>query len=80
LEAFLGRFHAELEGPAGAAPWRERLEERLHMKGTQARFIAGAADSGRAVEGRLFGLGEGGELLLQTADGIEAFAAGELEG
>jgi BirA family biotin operon repressor/biotin-[acetyl-CoA-carboxylase] ligase len=77
LEAFLERLHADL---AEAGPsWRERLEERLYMKGARARFIAGAADSGRVVEGRLFGLGEAGELLIETAAGIEAFAAGELE-
>jgi BirA family biotin operon repressor/biotin-[acetyl-CoA-carboxylase] ligase len=75
LEAFLGRLHADLEEPAG---WRERLEERLYMKGENAGFAAGAADSGRVVEGRIFGLGEGGELLMRTADGIEAFAAGEV--
>jgi biotin-(acetyl-CoA carboxylase) ligase len=77
LEAFLGRLHAGIEG--SAAPWREQLEERLYLKGSRARFIAGAADAGRAVEGRICGLGEAGELLLQTAAGIEAFAAGELE-
>jgi BirA family biotin operon repressor/biotin-[acetyl-CoA-carboxylase] ligase len=77
LEIFLERFHADIEGPP--LPWRERLEERLYLKGRQVRFIAGAADSGRAVEGLLQGVGGEGELLIQTAEGIEAFVAGELE-
>jgi BirA family biotin operon repressor/biotin-[acetyl-CoA-carboxylase] ligase len=78
LEAFLDRLHADLEAPSDSA-WREQLEERLYMKGQRARFLAGAADSGEVVEGRLYGLGGGGELLIQTERGIEAFAAGELE-
>jgi BirA family biotin operon repressor/biotin-[acetyl-CoA-carboxylase] ligase len=80
LEAFLERLHADLGAPAQAASaWREQLEERLHMRGERARFLAGAADSGKLVEGLLYGLGEEGELLIQTEKGIEAFAAGELE-
>jgi BirA family biotin operon repressor/biotin-[acetyl-CoA-carboxylase] ligase len=78
LEAFLERLHADLESPAAAA-WREQLEGRLYRKGARVRFLAGAADSGRLVEGLLCGLGEGGELLIQTAQGVEALAAGELE-
>jgi BirA family biotin operon repressor/biotin-[acetyl-CoA-carboxylase] ligase len=80
LEAFLERLHADLEAPAKAdSVWREELEERLYMKGERARFLAGAADSGKVVEGLLCGLGAGGELLMRTEQGIEAFAAGELE-
>jgi BirA family biotin operon repressor/biotin-[acetyl-CoA-carboxylase] ligase len=77
LEAFLSRLHAGIEGPA--VPWREQLEERLYLKGSRARFIPGAAGAGRVAEGRICGVGAGGELLLQTEDGVEAFAAGELE-
>ena len=77
LEAFLGRLRADIEGPA--ADWRERLEERLYRKDSRARFIAGPAGAGRAVEGRICGVGEGGELLLRTENGIEAFVTGELE-
>jgi BirA family biotin operon repressor/biotin-[acetyl-CoA-carboxylase] ligase len=78
LEAFLHRLHAELEGPPTSG-WRERLEERLYLKGQQVRFIAGAADSGRIVEGLLCGIGPGGELFIQGQDGMEAFVTGELE-
>jgi BirA family biotin operon repressor/biotin-[acetyl-CoA-carboxylase] ligase len=78
LEIFLERLHADIEGPA-AFPWRERLEERLYLKGREVRFIAGAADAGRVVEGLLSGIGGEGELLIRTAEGIEAFVTGELE-
>jgi BirA family biotin operon repressor/biotin-[acetyl-CoA-carboxylase] ligase len=78
LEAFLECLHADIEGSA-PLPWRERLEERLYLKGREVRFIAGAADAGRAVEGLLHGVGEEGELLIRTAEGIEAFVTGELE-
>lgn len=80
LEAFLSRLHAGMETQAGSPPpWREQLEERLYLKGSRVRFLAGAADAGRVVEGLLGGVGEGGELLIRTADGIEAFVTGELE-
>jgi BirA family biotin operon repressor/biotin-[acetyl-CoA-carboxylase] ligase len=80
LEAFLNRLHAEIEGPsATGGGWRERLEERLYLKGRRVRFIAGAADSGRVVEGLLCGTGPGGELLIQGQSGTEACINGELE-
>jgi BirA family biotin operon repressor/biotin-[acetyl-CoA-carboxylase] ligase len=78
LAAFLAFLHAGVEG-ASPPPWREQLEERLYMKGSPVRFLAGAADAGRAVEGLIAGVGEGGELLLRTEHGIEAFVAGELD-
>jgi BirA family biotin operon repressor/biotin-[acetyl-CoA-carboxylase] ligase len=78
LAAFLAFLHAGVEG-ASPAPWREQLEERLHMKGSPVRFFAGAADAGRAVEGLIAGVGVGGELLLRTEHGIEAFVTGELD-
>jgi BirA family biotin operon repressor/biotin-[acetyl-CoA-carboxylase] ligase len=82
LEAFLSRFHAELEEPAPRnGDWRERLEERLYMKGRRIRFLPGAAGSGKAVEGILRGIGPGGELLIQDRPGTEpeAFVTGELD-
>jgi BirA family biotin operon repressor/biotin-[acetyl-CoA-carboxylase] ligase len=82
LTAFLSCLHADIEAPSRGGsphPWREQLEERLYLKGSRVRFIAGPADAGRAVEGLLCGVGEGGELLLRTDAGIEAFVAGELE-
>ena len=88
LEAFLNRLHAELEGTSPGAIWRERLEERLYMKGRQVRFIPGAADASRVVEGLLCGIGPEGELLIRRGacgldgggrDGAEAFVTGELD-
>ncbi|MDR2738447.1 MAG: biotin--[acetyl-CoA-carboxylase] ligase [Treponema sp.] len=80
LEAFLNRLHAELTSRQNGN-WRERLEERLYMKGRRIRFIPGAAGSGKAVEGILRGIGPGGELLIQSRPGTEseAFVTGELE-
>jgi BirA family biotin operon repressor/biotin-[acetyl-CoA-carboxylase] ligase len=78
LSAFLVFLHAGVEG-ASPPPWREQLEERLHMKGSPVRFLAGAADAGRVVEGLIAGVGAGGELLLRTEHGIEAFVTGELD-
>ncbi|MDR0376987.1 MAG: biotin--[acetyl-CoA-carboxylase] ligase [Spirochaetaceae bacterium] len=78
LERILARLQEEL---ASAGPWRERLEERLYLKGRRVRFIAGGADSGRAVDGVLAGIGAGGELLLIPGGGAapEAWVTGELQ-
>jgi BirA family biotin operon repressor/biotin-[acetyl-CoA-carboxylase] ligase len=78
LSAFLGRLRRDIEG-GSSPPWREQLEERLYLKGSRARFLAGAVDTARVVEGLLCGIGDGGELLIRTADRIEAFVSGELE-
>jgi BirA family biotin operon repressor/biotin-[acetyl-CoA-carboxylase] ligase len=88
LERFLVRFYAELEPPSavppfGTAGWRQRLEERLYMKGRPVRFVPGGPDSGRIVEGILSGIGPRGELLL-TPQGkaeaeAEAYVTGELQ-
>ncbi|MDR0731769.1 MAG: biotin--[acetyl-CoA-carboxylase] ligase [Treponema sp.] len=91
LGLILKRLHAEIEAPAAggkgsvlcvpATAWRERLEERLYMRGEQVRFIAGEADSGRIVEGTLQGIGPGGELLIlpRGGGGERAFVTGELD-
>jgi BirA family biotin operon repressor/biotin-[acetyl-CoA-carboxylase] ligase len=91
LELILGRLRRELEGDgvscgdssprlSGGDTWRQRLEERLYMRGERVRFIAGGADSGRPVEGLLRGAGPAGELLLLLPGGEErAFITGELD-
>jgi BirA family biotin operon repressor/biotin-[acetyl-CoA-carboxylase] ligase len=79
LEKILFHLHNELE-IAPAADWRVSLEKRLYKKGEQVVFAEGGADSGRVLEGRLEGIGSGGELLI-TPDGENtprAFLAGEL--
>jgi BirA family biotin operon repressor/biotin-[acetyl-CoA-carboxylase] ligase len=76
LEKILHRLYNEIE----AADWRERLEARLYKKGEQVRFAGGAAGSGRIVEGRLAGIGPGGELLITSRNETEArpYITGEL--
>jgi BirA family biotin operon repressor/biotin-[acetyl-CoA-carboxylase] ligase len=77
LEKILPRLHGELEA---AVPWKERLEERLFMRGEQVVFVNGAAGSGDLVEGLLCGIGGGGELLLLPRGAAEPrpFVTGEL--
>jgi BirA family biotin operon repressor/biotin-[acetyl-CoA-carboxylase] ligase len=83
LEKILARLHSELwaEGPAGiSSTWHARLEARLFKNGEQVTFIEGAADSGKAVKGRLTGIGPDGELLI-LPDGemqCRSFFTGEL--
>jgi BirA family biotin operon repressor/biotin-[acetyl-CoA-carboxylase] ligase len=93
LEKILLRLFQELEtpgpepepglkpGPDKAASWRHRLGERLYKRGETVRFIAGSADSGRVVEGRLSGVGTEGELLILPEGAAEAlaFITGELD-
>ena len=85
LEMILSRLYSELETPAGASDWRNRLEEKLYMKCKRICFIPGlpeelAGGSSPAVEGILQGIGESGEIRI-TLDAGEtvSFAAGELK-
>ena len=85
LEKILSRLYGELEAPDGKAggassDWRERLEGRLYKKGETVCFIEGAAGSDRVVEGRLAGIGPGGELLIapQGETQPRPFITGEL--
>jgi BirA family biotin operon repressor/biotin-[acetyl-CoA-carboxylase] ligase len=83
LEKILVRLHSELwaEGPVGtSSTWRDRLETRLFKNGEEVAFIEGTADSGKAVKGRLIGIGPDGEFLL-LPDGEtqpRSFFVGEL--
>jgi BirA family biotin operon repressor/biotin-[acetyl-CoA-carboxylase] ligase len=80
LEKILARLYQELEAPE-SGDWLPRLEQRLYLRGQPVRFIAGAAGSGRIVEGRLAGIGKAGELLILPpgADKPLAFITGELD-
>jgi BirA family biotin operon repressor/biotin-[acetyl-CoA-carboxylase] ligase len=86
LELILSRLYREMRAgggdPASPVPsWRERLEERLYMRGQEVRFTPGEADSGRLVEGQIRGIGPGGELLILPNDGgsQRSFITGELD-
>lgn len=86
LESILDHLAEDLAGSgavgtAGAAAWRPEIEERLYRRTERVRFIDGAADSGRAVEGILSGLGPGGELLIRVDGEAEPrpFVTGELD-
>jgi biotin-(acetyl-CoA carboxylase) ligase len=77
LEGILSRLYGEL---AGEDDWKHRLEARLYRRGEAVTFIEGAAGSERAVEGRLAGVGPGGELLIVPSGEARArsFITGEL--
>jgi BirA family biotin operon repressor/biotin-[acetyl-CoA-carboxylase] ligase len=78
LEKILFHLYRELdEGPS----WQGRLEDRLYKKDEVVRFIEGAAESGRIVEGRLTGIGPLGELLIIPQGEKDAlpFITGELD-
>jgi BirA family biotin operon repressor/biotin-[acetyl-CoA-carboxylase] ligase len=80
LEHILARLHAELEPCAASPGWRGRVEQRLYKKGETVCFIDGPAGSAKTVEGRLAGIGGGGELLIIPRGETRArpFITGEL--
>jgi BirA family biotin operon repressor/biotin-[acetyl-CoA-carboxylase] ligase len=80
LEKILVRLHGEFEGDAGGEDWRSRFDRRLFMKDRQVVFMAGGADSGTRVEGRLLGIGPLGEILIAPRGESEGrpFVTGEL--
>jgi BirA family biotin operon repressor/biotin-[acetyl-CoA-carboxylase] ligase len=75
LEKILICLHAELE----STNWRERIEVRLYQKGQQIKFAEGPADSGKIVSGLLVGIGAGGELMIDDAEGVRGFVTGEIK-
>jgi BirA family biotin operon repressor/biotin-[acetyl-CoA-carboxylase] ligase len=79
LEAVLAGLFQELRQDSG--DWRGRLSSILYMAGERVRFLAGAADAGAEVFGRIAGLGGGGELLIlpDGADEPIGFVSGELD-
>jgi BirA family biotin operon repressor/biotin-[acetyl-CoA-carboxylase] ligase len=95
LEGILARLFGEFSLPEkdrGDESWRKRLEARLYLKGRPVRFfpLAGTepAEAGgqprsglEAVEGRLEGIGPGGELLILPEGSREprSFVSGELD-
>ncbi|WP_461247902.1 biotin--[acetyl-CoA-carboxylase] ligase [Treponema sp. R6D11] len=82
LEKILERLYVELEAAqrAEADTWKPRLEQKLYKKGEQVLFVEGAADSGKKISGRLWGIGDGGELLIIPDGETQAspFITGEL--
>ena len=65
LEKILTCFYDELQTCSNVLI--SRIEQKLFKKGELVIFIEGAADSGKTVKGRLAGITEGGELLIETA-------------
>jgi len=78
LELFLARL-AEALTEEG---WPAEVSRRLWLLGRRARFRTGLSDPGapgaRTLEGRVSGVGPGGELILQTACGAVSLSSGEL--
>jgi BirA family biotin operon repressor/biotin-[acetyl-CoA-carboxylase] ligase len=81
LEKILARLWEEIGSGSQnhAESWRRRLEERLYLKGKKVRFTAGGADSGKTVEGLLYGIGPEGELILDIEGKPLPFVSGELD-
>ncbi|MDR0569309.1 MAG: biotin--[acetyl-CoA-carboxylase] ligase family protein [Spirochaetaceae bacterium] len=78
LEMILARLFESL---SRACDWRTRLSERLYMQGKPVRFIPGAPNSPKVVEGILHGIGPSGELLLIPSGNTApvSFTTGELD-
>jgi len=74
LQLILRKFYNELD----SGDWRSRLEQRLYKKGENVSFMEGAAESGNLFKGRLAGIGQGGELLIEGTNETRAFITGEL--
>ncbi|MDR1838700.1 MAG: biotin--[acetyl-CoA-carboxylase] ligase [Treponema sp.] len=81
LEKILARLFDELNTQQNAAGWKARLEQRLYKKDEQVVFVEGEAGSGREMQGRLEGIGDGGELLILAERETQprSFVTGELK-
>jgi BirA family biotin operon repressor/biotin-[acetyl-CoA-carboxylase] ligase len=78
LEKILAELDGELNKESRVCTWRERLEERLYLRGREAVFAPGGRGTEDVVQGVIKGIGDSGELLVQTASGEEKFISGEI--
>jgi BirA family biotin operon repressor/biotin-[acetyl-CoA-carboxylase] ligase len=78
LEEILAELDNELHQESHMAAWRQRLEERLFMRGKEVNFAPGGRGTEDMVRGCIIGIGGGGELVLQTASGEKKFISGEI--
>jgi BirA family biotin operon repressor/biotin-[acetyl-CoA-carboxylase] ligase len=103
LEKILGKLFRELDSSEAFPPsmdgsmtdWRQRLDEKLYMKGQSVSFVPGPApkapdgsgnsgpgtESPCLVNGVLEGIGENGEIRIAPPDGgnVLSFITGELK-
>ncbi|MDA3810173.1 MAG: biotin--[acetyl-CoA-carboxylase] ligase [Spirochaetaceae bacterium] len=60
--------------------WRENLETFLYKKEEMVEVLIGQAGKGISIIGKILGIGENGQLLLEQNDGIvKEIYAGEIE-
>ena len=78
LESILSGLHKYLS-PEMDTQWKPLLESKLFRKGETVLFVPGQAGAGDQVEGILEGIGDDGELLIRTDQGIRSFITGELK-
>lgn len=75
-------FLAELSSSLADPLWNRRLSALLWNRDEQIRFITGDPEKGETVTGRVAGIGETGELLIDTgtaeAPDIRPFWSGEI--
>lgn len=75
LEALLHEMKYSLSDPE----WKEKGEKSLFRLGEEVMFAEGNADSGMLSRGRVAGLGEYGELILESDTGEKThFYSGEI--
>lgn len=75
-------FLAELSSALADPLWNRRLSALLWNHGEQIRFLAGDPEKGETIEGRIAGIGQTGELLIDTgttaSPDIRPFWSGEI--
>lgn len=60
--------------------WREEIEKRLWGKESDISFAKGNPEAPQIIRGRIIGIGESGELIIEDFDGgLSRLASGEIE-
>jgi BirA family biotin operon repressor/biotin-[acetyl-CoA-carboxylase] ligase len=82
LEQILKALWTELVSEPQTEPyigsWRERISARLFQRGSRIHFAPGGRGSETAVSCIISGIGEDGELIVQTEHGCQSFVSGEI--
>ena len=78
LQYILEELWAELVSEHRIQSWRDRIGARLYRRGDPIQFAPGGRGSDSTLPCILTGIGEEGELLVQTETGMRSFVSGEI--
>jgi len=76
LPPLLDEVNFRLSG--GSGDWKRAIEERLYLKGAPVEFRLGLVEEEVPFSGRIVGILDDGQIVIEGEGEVRAFAAGEI--